>query len=144
MCGSICLTLNVLDWFLERPCLHFYHLLHCDDKLATIGWRLASSCPHYSDVTWMSAHLISPVSAAAPISGDNKEHSKLCITCPLWGESTGYQWIPPQSASTVANHYMSWYHHKFWKTQPWKHSRNWNWVYMCDIHTYTSLVNILL
>ena len=40
-----------------------------------------------------------------------KKLSKLCITVPLWGESTCHQWIPLQRDSNIESIYLSWCHH---------------------------------
>ena len=52
---------------------------------------------HYSDDTWVSLRLKSPSTrrfVQHVFQTNTKETSKLCITGPLWGESTGYRWIP--------------------------------------------------
>ena len=43
-----------------------------------------------------------------------KKSSKYCITSPLWGDSTGDQWIPWQKVSSVGRITMLWYHIVFY------------------------------
>ena len=66
------------------------------------GWR------HYSDVTWALWHLISPDTQELVqqiVQANIKETSKVCITGPLWRESTGDWWIPLTKGQQCRKHF---------------------------------------
>ena len=52
---------------------------------------------HYSDVKWPSwtlKLLVNQVFVQQFVQTNNKETSQLCVTVPLWRESTSNWWIP--------------------------------------------------
>ena len=76
-----------------------YEFLSATELIIRMAEKMSpGSDPQYSDVKWVSWCLKSLAFwlfvEQFVYKADIKENIKACVTCPLWVESTGHQWIP--------------------------------------------------